>query len=130
MPPTIPKSLFIGKGWSQLAIPLILVGVGLGSFGLGRLSMQYKNDTVKIYAPALPECARIAATPQPAPSIVRSVGEVEGNFFASQSGTKYYPAQCASVSRIQAAHRVWYRTAEDAVAAGLTAGFCSAAPLK
>lgn len=42
----------------------------------------------------------------------------EGQFVASINGTKYYPAGCAGADRISPANRVWFASAELAVAAG------------
>ncbi len=49
----LPKSLQIHKSLlSRFLVPLIVVLVGVGAFGLGRLSMlQEQRVGIKIYAP-------------------------------------------------------------------------------
>jgi hypothetical protein len=44
---------------------------------------------------------------------------LDANFVASVSGTKYYPVDCGSVSRIKEENRVYFVTDEEAQAAGL-----------
>ena len=113
---------------STLLTGALVVLVGVGAFGLGRLSaLREQKARLVIYAPQMP--AALASpvplsdnnseTPKPA---------VDGphTFVASKNGTKYYPAGCAGASRIKAANQVWFAAADLAAAAGYTpAAGCS-----
>ena len=132
----LPKTLLFSKfRWlrdrgvvSTLLTSGIVALVGVGSFGLGRLTALDSHKTsLVIHAP--PMTSEIAApipisennTPVPK-SIVAPVH----NFVGSKNGTKYYPSSCPGASRIKAANQVWFGTAAEALAAGYSlASGCS-----
>ncbi len=139
---SIPKAALLDK-LSRFATPLIVVLVGLGAFGLGRLSaLEEGRGSLKIYAPTTPasqtsgvnqaaavvgsiDSNRTLAAPVPASTeqlsaVASSTAEVAHHFAASKNGTKYYPAGCSGASRIKPANQVWFATAADAQAAGYT----------
>jgi len=103
---------------------LVVVLVGVGAFGLGRLSfLESSKDTFKIYAPgpaAAGEAVRVLASPSEAPTRPAIDPNQPKNFVASKNGTKYYGAGCSGASRIKAENQVWFGTIEDAEAAGYT----------
>ncbi|MFA5942175.1 MAG: hypothetical protein WC798_00670 [Candidatus Paceibacterota bacterium] len=51
------------------------------------------------------------------PSPEATAGEA-GKFVASRNGTKYYLPSCSGASRISESNKVWFSSAEAAVAAG------------
>ena len=85
-----------------LVLPAIVVLVGLGAFGLGRLSALASAHTGG--APA---------------------AKTSGTYIASKGGGKYYLPGCPGVANIKDANRVWFDTVAEAQAAGYApAGNC------
>lgn len=118
------------KGWGRVVarrdifLFLLVVLVGLGSFGLGRLSaLEEHRPSVRIIAPDGSDVAASSAAAVGAVSSVGasvSVGQGSGQFVASKNGTKYYPVGCASANRIKNENKVWFATQGDAESAGFT----------
>lgn len=65
------------------------------------------------------EPSAAAATPAPASS-TQSVGTAEGEYVASCNSDKFHRAGCASAGKILVENRVWFSSAEEALAAGYT----------
>ena len=87
---------------------LILL-VGFGSFGLGRLSKIEEGRTpVTIEAPTL-QTASVAA-----------VVDTGGTVVASKTGTKYHFPWCAGASTIKEANKMSFASVEAARKAGYT----------
>ena len=107
---------FIGsdKGRDVLIV-LIIILVGTGSFGLGRLSKGSTNSSngLKIeYSGIEPE-----GNQQNQANVVSAVKPSEKAFFASKRGSKYYPAGCPAGANLKPENRVYFSTntaAEDA----------------
>lgn len=97
--------MFVSKIPKDALIIGVLVLASSASFGLGYLTgldaTGKGNDTV-LEEPSLTTTAE------------------EGKIVASKSGTKYYLPSCASASRISEANKIWFTSAELAVAAGYT----------
>lgn len=114
---------------------LLIVFVGLSSFGLGRLSkLEESKMPISIYS-----AAAFSAT-----SSARGVGggggrvandedltikdsaiSAGGKIVASKTGTKYHYPWCAGAQRISEANKVWFNSVEEARKAGYTpAGNC------
>lgn len=86
---------------------LIIVLTATASFGLGRLSIKekYREENVAtIIVPKLDEL-----------KIDKSLYK----FVASKNGTKYYPINCKSVSRIKEENKIYFESAEEAEKGGL-----------
>ncbi len=96
-------------------MPILVILVGFGSFGLGRMS-------------ALDSTAQPISIIQPA--AVASVGQVSGEtpggqVMASKSGTKYHFPWCAGALQISEKNKIFFDSAESARSAGYTpAGNC------
>jgi len=87
---------------------LIVLLVGLASFGLGRFSALEE-----IKPPVAIEEAPSAAKPQ---------GMYAGGLYvASRTGSVYYYPWCAGASKIAQGNQVWFATAQAAQNAGFTA---------
>jgi len=85
--------LGLRKGeWERLAIPAMVMLVGLAAFGLGRLSVINQG----------------AATSQPTPH----------TYVGSKSGSVYYLPSCKGANSIKEENKVWFASASDAEAAG------------
>jgi hypothetical protein len=80
-----------GEG-ERLAIPAMVILVGLAAFGLGRISVQ-----VQVNEPASP---------------------TRHTYVGSKSGSVYYLSSCKGASAIKQENRVWFVSADDAEAAG------------
>ncbi len=98
----------------DIAIIAIIVLVGAGAFGLGRLSTQQETTTsssVQIVGNVLEMDAYA----------VRAEDESKGKYVASRNGTKYYPVSCSSANRIHDENRVYFQSSQEAILAGYEA---------
>ncbi len=94
---------------------LIIILVGIGSFGLGRLSKKDPQNGLKIgYKGGELVEANMAHLP------VKSATSQAGAFFASNKGTKYYPLGCSAGQNIKKENRIYFETGEEAEASGYT----------
>lgn len=115
----IPERLEKVKEWcsrnkSDLFTTALIFLVGLGSFGLGRLSVIW------------PEKEPITITNQEAGTINRDNGgatdnmqasivkSVKGKYIASKSGKSYHFPWCAGALQIKEANKIWFATKEEA----------------
>lgn len=111
---------------------MMVILVGIGSFGLGRLSVQENLTSVNspqsassFSALQRADGAPTSTTPTPAGSaaVVNSakVGEEQGKgVVASRSGTKYHLPTCAGAKQIKPENRIEFPNAAAAQAAGYT----------
>ena len=100
----------VGQGWLPV---LVVLMVGVASFGMGRLSaLESAQEPVRIIQ---------AATFLPEPQGIHPGGLV----VASRSGDKYHFPWCPGAETIKAANRIWFNSEEAARKAGYTpAGNC------
>jgi hypothetical protein len=108
----------------------LVLGVGIASFELGRLSMagfgQDRRDngniiiydTSKAYMTAA-GAGGDASLPSDQPEGVVATAE-SGSYVASKSGKLYYTASCSGAKRILDKNKVWFDTAGDAEKSGYT----------
>ena len=102
-------------------IVFIIILVGLGSFGLGRLSKNQNASGIKIEY----EGQEIIPKTQ-TPNTILSVEEVSKTlfdtsgktFFASNRGSKYYSLGCSGGKTIKQENRIYFTTKEEAESAG------------
>ena len=109
---------------------LIVVLVGLGSFGLGRLSKGQNSPGIEIEYPGelnVETAGQGAAAVQAIKSnsgVLQKTGISQsaqtGNFFASNRGSKYYPVGCSAGDSLKMENRVYFETREAAESAGYT----------
>ena len=112
------------KGKDVLTI-LIVILVGLSSFGLGRLSMNTNNPKIDIeYQNQLANTISSNSNNQnmsrtvldtKIPVIPNSIGK---SFFASSRGQKYYSIGCSGGKTIKQENRIYFSTKEEAERAG------------
>ncbi len=125
-PPMVPQERFsrkkLGDFADRLIIPAIVILVGIGSFGLGRLSaFEEKRGGLIIHPPG-----DLRAKAEPVPWVDTSLSSSASNvatdgphnFLASKNGTKYYLPTCVGAKRIAIQNQVWFGSAEEAAAAG------------
>lgn len=121
---------FLANDMAFTAVLLMLVGVV--SFGLGRLSVQnpgYTTPTVVQTAAAplaesssgvvfteAPTGTKAAVVPTTAPEGVLTTGGVVG----SKSGTKYHLPTCPGAKQIKAENKLFFESPAQARAAGYT----------
>lgn len=92
---------------SKIALILIIILVGFGAFGLGRLSStDIKEDIEIIYSESTPLGA--------------SVSTSGGAVVASRNGSKYHFPWCSGAKRIAEQNRVEFSTVEKARESGYT----------
>ena len=107
---------------------LVLVGVGIAAFGLGRLSVgtdsnEHKDISITQAASSNSlykgSSKQSLSSDRDASSKEGQTG-IEGNFVASKNGKLYYPSGCKGANRIKEENRVWFSTREDAESLGYT----------
>ncbi len=123
---------------TDILLSLIIIIVGSVSFLLGRLSVSEK--TTKIHqtanliesqitvatsttSPTVPTPNQNILNIQSSPQVVptqpqKPVVNIDGNYVASKSGTKYHLPWCSGAKRITDANKVWFKTKEEAEKAG------------
>lgn len=99
---------FLDSGVGEWAVPVIILLVGLSSFGLGRLSA--------------------ASEARPAVSVLQAASAAEsreitvgGTVVASRSGGSYHFPWCAGAKTIKESNKVWFKDEAAAQKAGYTA---------
>ncbi len=109
------KTFFI-QGWGREILVFLLFSMALlASFYLG------KSSTIALSGS--PVLVEVQGVPTPAvqqKSNVSSSGGGEGSFVAAKTGSRYYPADCGSASRIKPENKVYFKTESAAEAAGYT----------
>lgn len=113
----------------RVFITLVIIFVGIGSFGLGRLSkMEAGRQAVRIEAPTETASAVMAK------KTAESDGQIRPNFLeqnlsgqvvASKTGARYHFPWCAGAKTISEANKIYFNSIADAQVAGYTpAGNC------
>ncbi len=75
------------------------------------LALRYKTSTTQNIYDTMP-----AVASQP----ISETTDSGKNFVASKTGTKYYPADCTSTSRIKEENRIYFATEKEAEEKGYT----------
>ncbi len=101
------------KGKDILIITIVVL-VGLASFGLGRLSKEGSGGLKVEYTG---QSANAISAEEGLPQVVKS-SSGEGNFFASNRGSKYYSSNCEAGNNIKKENRVYFNTRGEAEGAG------------
>ena len=104
-----------------LLVPAMVVLVGAGAFGLGRLSAEPPAPALRVLypdAPAAEPFSSTAAVAGAAPAKPSAQAAGQGAYVASKNGSKYYLPSCSGANRIKEENKVYFATKADAVAAG------------
>lgn len=133
------KQIPISEGMKNILVILVVILVGLGSFGLGRLSKDSQNPgiTVKysdvganIISALEPVEGRPYATSEAqieaskselAPKVLKNSAKFNsGNkaFFASSRGSKYYSIGCSGGKTLKPENKIYFATEAEAISAG------------
>ena len=129
------KSKHFWRKWltTDLYIALIILLVGVASFGLGRLSARPGKEPVRILQSEASAAAVSKAIPKQSAQSGQSMQKVvnsivaensgtapsaEEKYVASKNGTAYYLPTCSGVSRIKEENKIWFDSTDAAEEAG------------
>ncbi|MBI3020091.1 MAG: hypothetical protein HYY60_02095 [Parcubacteria group bacterium] len=117
------KRLFTVFAKEDIFIVAVIVLVGFGGFGLGRLSKTHEEKTPVVIENVAPSGSIFAGGEE---TNQKSLDTKNGkNFVASVSGSKYHLPWCASASTIKEENKIWFASEDEARAAGYSpAGNC------
>ncbi len=123
--------LFLGSdSGKDILTVIVIILVGLGSFGLGRLSTRGESEGLKIeytrpnielraQVPQIPENGQNPQNDQKeAPEVTQESKPVIRTFFASKKGSKYYSASCGGGKTIKPENKIYFSSKEEAEGAG------------
>lgn len=113
----------LGRIPADALVLLALILASTLSFGAGILvgkDLEREKAGNGFWIEQLPEgtlgpAAAIEALPRKEEA---TVGSASGTYVASKNGTKYYLPSCGSSKRIKEENKVWFKTKEEAEAAG------------
>ena len=116
------KYFIVSQKGKDIMTVIIVILVGIGSFGLGRLSKNAPNSGLKIEyrdqgASGISATESTQYVPQLKENNINTSGK---NFFASNRGKKYYSLGCSAGKTIKQENRVYFDTALEAEQAGYT----------
>lgn len=101
------------SGREDLFIVALIILVGFGGFGLGRLSKIFEaKEPIRIVGAAAEGGERTAPAERALPTAAA------GQFIASAKGSKYHFPWCPGASQISEANKLWFASEEEARAAG------------
>jgi len=119
------------KAWclankSDLFTAALIFLVGLGSFGLGRLSVIWpEKDPITITDADVTQNTDAGGASVPtgasaeSAAISTAVASAKGKYVASKSGAYYHFPWCAGALRIKEANKIWFQTKQEAEGRGL-----------
>lgn len=113
----------LGRIPADALVLVVLILASTLSFGAGILvgkDLEREKAGNGFWIEQLPEgtlgaAAAIEALPKKEEA---PVGSTSGTYVASKNGTKYYLPSCGSSKRIKEENKVWFKTKEEAEAAG------------
>ncbi|MCE9585185.1 hypothetical protein K8Q94_00990 [Candidatus Nomurabacteria bacterium] len=107
---------------------IIVILVGLASFGLGRLSKNTPNGGLKVEytdqqvndLDTLENGLESQNRAYIAPKTTSNTSQNSGNYFASKKGHKYYSAGCSAGKSLKEENKIYFETSLQAESAGYT----------
>lgn len=125
----LSKAMQKVKYWLQeyqqdIYIALIIVFVGISSFGLGRLSSVWSDkEPIRIEEPDMsPHNNNTAATSNRVNSQINPPNNREADsqrkYVASKSGSAYHYPWCPGAAKIKEENKIWFSTKEEAESKG------------
>lgn len=111
---------------ADIMLTVLIIGVSLVSFYLGRISVRDGLSSDITAQKALKASLQESATSptrneaSPTPTITNSQSESQKGYVASKSGTKYHLPWCGSAKQIKEENKIWFATKEEAEKAGYT----------
>lgn len=99
----------------------IIVGVGIGSFALGRLSVNHNFiNELEISASGI-NSQKISTDQESPQDNISLINEVrEKKYVASKNGKMYYPLGCSASKRIKPENEIWFSSEIEAQKSGYT----------
>lgn len=116
----------------NLLIIFIVILVGLGSFGLGRLSKSQENRKLEILYENLPQNTSVTTSnplnlSQNSPNSLNKANNssnventLKRGYVASKIGSKYYPIDCPAGDKLKESNKIYFSTEKEAIEAGYT----------
>lgn len=100
---------------------IIIIGVGIGSFGLGRISKDNERD-IKSNTFAIQKVDYLNNKNIEESNIddISQIETIEKKYVASKNGKMYYSLDCSGAKRIKSENEVWFSTKSDAEKSGYT----------
>lgn len=117
------KQFIESDGGKDILTVLIVILVGLASFGLGRLSKNNSNAGIKIEYPSQLNQASNAISGIQSPELTPTINQIIQNsggksYFASRIGSKYYSIGCSAGKNIKQENRIYFPSTDEAERAG------------
>ena len=111
---------------SDLFIAGVIFLVGMGGFGLGRLSVLWQNKAPVEIAGSDVDSSLGSTTPaEHVPMPQQKALSGAGRFVGSKSGSAYHYPWCPGALKIKEENKIWFQTKEEAEARGYKpAGNC------
>lgn len=102
---------------------LIIIGVGISSFGLGRISLNNSFNENNDSDMAIKETENLLENQNITNNeifLTQPTQPREKRYVASKNGKMYYNLDCSGAKRINPENEVWFNTSEDAEKSGYT----------
>jgi len=110
-----------GERRGDIFTALVIFLVGMGGFGLGRLSAVWPQKKPIIVTNALSADASLSSgnsesadTDAANGSAATVSASLQGIFVASKSGSSYHYPWCPGAQRIKEENKIWFQTKEEA----------------
>lgn len=126
------KYFLESEGGKNILIVFIVILVGLGSFGLGRLSKGQEDKKLDILYQNLSQ-NNLVTNSSPLnlssnSSNILNKGTNPSNtttsskkgYIASKIGSKYYPIDCSAGEKLKESNKIYFSTEKEAIEAGYT----------
>lgn len=99
---------------------LIIIGVAIGSFGLGRISAPEGVKEANNRPNSTKEGLVVANKSNTIVEgdLIPQLGQKEKKYVASKNGKMYYTPNCGGASRIKSENEIWFSSKEDAEKSG------------
>ena len=110
-------------GHREITLSILIILVALVSFELGYLSHTEAESSFSVLPPLTRELAGgepHSASYSAQTAALGAVGAVSGSYVASKNGSKYHYPWCSGAKRMKEENKVWFDSAEEALAAGYT----------
>lgn len=126
--------IFLKENKQDLLLAAVVFLVGVGSFGLGRLSAIWPTKepiTIENQEARITNQGTVSSERQPANQspdskfMILNSAPLEGRYVASRNGSSYHLPDCPGAKQIKKENEIWFVTADEARKAGYKpAGNC------
>ncbi len=105
---------------TEYLLALLIIGVSLVSFWLGRLSVEQGSSLGQPLSEIQAAATAIVPTKSASSSSEIPPAMPEGGYVASKNGTKYHLPWCGGAKQISEQNKIFFTTKAEAEAAGYT----------